>query len=677
MSANLLATETSPYLLQHAANPVHWRPWGHAALADAASLDRPILLSIGYAACHWCHVMAHESFENEAIAALINAHFVAIKIDREERPEIDAIYMAALHAMGEQGGWPLTMFLTPDAAPFWGGTYFPPEPRFGRPSFPQVLTAIAEAWRTERGQIIASAGNFPRLLKNLAAATPGHDIAPETLAAAAGLLLNSTDPVHGGLNGAPRFPNPPIFRFLWQEAHRGANPRAARAVHALLNGIGMGGIYDHLGGGFARYSTDAEWLVPHFEKMLYDNAQLLDLLALAHAAAPSAFTQARATETVTWLATTMRAPPDARNDSAFAAALDADSEGEEGKFYVWTKSEIDGALGAEADFFSRFYEITDPGNWEGRIVLRRIAPMADAETEARLAARRATLAALRATRRPPARDDKILADWNGLAIAALARASAVFDRPDWLALAAAATRFLHQALTEPDGRIAHAWRLGRVSARGLLDDQAALALADLAVFQATGEQGPLDAAIGLATLIVARFAAPGGGFFTEPDDLPDLPLGPGARTRNAACGVTPAGNALAAQLFASLYHLTGDPAWRQHAQATIAAFSGAGTSLTGMPTLLAAADLLENATTLIITGPPGPERAALHRAALAAPDPACLTRLVPPGATLPPSHPAHGKPTQIPAAFVCRAGTCALPVHTPQALRALLRPTPG
>ena len=673
MSSNLLAGETSPYLLQHARNPVHWRPWGAAALAEAARLDRPILLSIGYAACHWCHVMAHESFEDPATASLVNENFVAIKLDREERPDIDHIYMSALHAMGEAGGWPLTMFLTPEATPFWGGTYFPPEPRWGRPSFRQVLAAVATAWRTQRDQITAATAGFRRLLANLAAATPGPEIPPATLAHAAARYLLGTDPLHGGLEGAPRFPNPPIFRFLWHEAMRAGNPEAEAAVHALLHGIAMGGIYDHLGGGFARYSTDAEWLVPHFEKMLYDNAQILDLLALAHAAAPNPLYAARVAETIAWLGREMRADPDISGNQAFAAAQDADSDGEEGKFYVWAPAEIQTHLGPDAAFFARFYELPDHGNWEGGIVLRRIAAIADAATEARLAALRARLAALRANRPRPLRDDKILADWNGLAIAAIARAAAVFDRPDWLALASSAFAFITANLMGPDGRIAHAWRLGRVSAPGLLEDHAAIALAALALFQATGAPAYLATASTLADTIQSRFAAPGGGFFTEPDDIADLPLGPAARTRTATCGVTPGGNAQAAALFATLHHLTGNPAWRAAARETLTAFSGDGPALVAMPGLLAASDLLENATTIVIAGPPGPARAALHRAARAAPDPACLTLLVTEATDLPPTHPAHGKASPHAAAFLCHAGTCAPPVTTPQALTAATR----
>ncbi|RAI59672.1 thioredoxin domain-containing protein [Roseicella frigidaeris] len=298
---NLLRDALSPYLLQHAGNPVHWRPWGRPALEEAAATDRPILLSIGYAACHWCHVMARESFEDPETAALMNALYVCIKVDREERPEIDALYMNALQLMGEPGGWPLTMMLTPAGEPFWGGTYFPPEPRQGRPSFRQVLRGVAEAYRTEGDKVRQNVAALRQALGRLAAARPGPLPSGEALAGAAGDLLRHLDPIEGGLAGAPKFPSPPLFRFLWQMGQRLGAPACAEAVALLLHRMSQGGLYDHLGGGYARYSTDALWLVPHFEKMLSDNAQLLELLALLQAARPDPRLAARAAETVGWL----------------------------------------------------------------------------------------------------------------------------------------------------------------------------------------------------------------------------------------------------------------------------------------------------------------------------------------------------------------------------------------
>ena len=665
---NLLRLETSPYLLQHADNPVHWRPWGEAALAEARAANKPILLSIGYAACHWCHVMAHESFEDPETAALMNARFVCIKVDREERPDIDRIYMAALHAMGEQGGWPLTMFLAPDATPFWGGTYFPPAPRWGKPSFRQVLTGLASAWAEQDQMIAQNTEALRRAITRLSAAEPGEAPGPAALDAAAAALLRITDPEQGGIRGAPKFPNAPIFRFLWQDAFRTGRVAGREALHLLLARMSRGGIYDHLGGGYARYATDAIWLVPHFEKMLYDNAQLLELLAFAQADRPDPLYAARAAETVGWLLRDMAAA------AAFAASEDADSEGEEGRFYVWTEAAIDRLLGPGAAAFKTAYDVTPGGNWEGHTILRRVTPRGDAAAEARLGAARQVLFAARGARVRPGRDDKVLADWNGLMIAALARASAVFAAPDWLARAEAAFDAVLADLGTPDGRVAHAWRLGRVAAAGLLDDQAAMARAALALFEATGAPARRDQAVRLAEAAVAHFADGAGGYCTTAEDAADVPL---ARPRSAADDATPAGAGLLAEVFARLWLLTGAPVWRARAEALLRAFAGAGTQFASMPTLLAAADLLEEAATVVIAGPAGDARAeALARAALAAPDPAVVVLRAAAPDTLPVGHPAYGKPADPPAAYVCRGGVCGLPETDPARLSATLHARP-
>jgi len=669
---NLLRLEQSPYLLQHADNPVHWRPWGTEALAEAKRLHRPVLLSVGYAACHWCHVMAHESFEDPDTAALMNEHFVSIKVDREERPDIDHIYMSALHALGEQGGWPLTMFLTPDGEPFWGGTYFPPEPRWGRPSFRQVLQGIAEAWSRDQAAVLQNAGALRQALSRMSQASPGAAITPADLDRVAGALLASIDPVRGGLDGAPKFPNPPVFRFLWQEHARTGRTDYAQAVRLLLRAMSQGGIYDHLGGGYARYSTDAEWLVPHFEKMLYDNAQILELLALAAADQPDPLLAVRAEETVGWLLRDMTAERGPAGNAGFAASEDADSEGEEGRFYVWTEEEIDALLGADSPAFKAAYDVTPAGNWEGRTILRRLAPPGDAAMEAVLARCRTRLFEARARRVRPGRDDKVLADWNGLTVSALCRAGAVFGRPEWVARAGEAFDFVRTAMAGPDGRAAHALRHGKVTAAGLLDDQAALARAALSLFEATGEPGRLDQAQGYARAALDWFADADGSFFTTAADAADVPA---TRPRSASDNATPSGNGLMAEVLARLYHLTGEAAWRDHAEAVLRAFAGAGRALAGMPTLLAAADLLENAAVVVVAGPAQDPRAqALARVALTAPDPAvCLLRADGPAA-VGPDHPAYGKvaPGDRPLACVCRGGTCGLPVAEPEALRLAL-----
>lgn len=672
-AGNLLGSEASPYLLQHATNPVHWRPWGEVALAEARRLDKPILLSVGYAACHWCHVMAHESFEDAETAALMNALFVNIKVDREERPDIDQIYLAAVQVLGEQGGWPLTVFLTPDGAPFWGGTYFPPEPRWGRPSFRQVLSAIGDAWQTERAKIQSSTASLREALSNMAAEQPGGLPGPNVLDAAAEALLAATDPVGGGMQGAPRFPNVPLFRFLWQNSFRTGAETGRSAVHLLLTKMSQGGIYDHLGGGYARYSTDAEWLVPHFEKMLYDNAQILELLALAQADAPQPLYVARAQETVGWLVHDMTAAA-ANGHRAFAASEDADSEGEEGRFYVWDAAEVDALLGEDAPAFRCAYDVTAQGNWEGRTVLRRVTPVESVEEEALLARCRATLLAARGRRVRPARDDKVLADWNALTVMALCRAGLVFGKPDWVDLAGQAFDFVRVALGAGDGRVAHAWRLGRVTALGLLEDQAAMARAAVALYEATGDEARLEQARALAIAADRWFAAPGGSYFTTAADAADLPMDQNIRPRTAVDGATPSGTGMMADVLARLWHLTGEPVWRDRASALLRAYGGLGRNWAASPGLLVALDLLEDGGVVVVAGHRDDRLARqLLQVALRAADPALVVMRVTGERRLPKGHPAHGVLPGHAAAHVCRAGVCGMPLRDAAHLQQLLR----
>jgi uncharacterized protein len=661
---NLLAGETSPYLLQHAHNPVHWRPWGEAALAEAKQRDCPILLSIGYAACHWCHVMAHESFEDPETARLMNDLFVNIKVDREERPDIDHIYMTALSALGQQGGWPLTMFLDPDGRPMFGGTYWPPEHRFGRPSFRQVLQSVAAAWRDRRPEMNQNGAALARHLAQLSTPRPGRALTPDDLANLGNQLLRVVDPVHGGLSGAPKFPNAPIFRFFWNEMFRRRDPPFGRAVRALLQAMNGGGIYDHLGGGYARYSTDDEWLVPHFEKMLYDNAQILELLAIVQSLWPDRVFAQRAQETVGWLMREMRV------DDAFAASLDADQDGEEGAFYVWREQEIDAALGGAAARFKTAYDVTAGGNWEGRTVLRRLAPLGSAEEEAELAAARASLFALREKRPKPGRDDKVLADWNGLMVAALARASAVFGEPEWLEIARAAFDFVSTRLRGRDGRLLHAWREGRPGARGLLDDYASMARAALTLFEASGGPADLDAARALTSEALDLFGDGAGGVYLTAKDAADVP---GARPRHAHDGATPSGVGLLAEVFARLWHMTDEARWREAAEGLICAFSGAPEGLGASPLLLMSADMLERGGSIVIDGPLDDPRARdLAAVALRAPDPSLTVlrldrRLWPNG-----SPRGDLPPASAPQAMLCQGQTCSLPVTALEALDVLL-----
>ncbi len=662
---NMLATASSPYLLQHRDNPVHWRIWGAEALAEAAARDVPILLSIGYAACHWCHVMAHESFEDAETAALMNRHFVSIKVDREERPDIDHIYMSALHAMGEQGGWPLTMVLTPAGEPFWGGTYFPPEPRFGRPSFRQVLRALSQAWTADQTGIAQTVAAMSSALAASAAARPGTPPGPADLDTVCTRLLAGMDWVAGGMGSAPKFPNAPVFRFLWQEAARSQNTQASQAVLLLLRRMSQGGIYDHLGGGYARYATDDRWLIPHFEKMLYDNALILELLALTYSATNDPLLAARTHETIAWM------NRDMATEGALAASEDADSEGVEGKFYVWTRSEITAALGDETDFFAGHYHLPETGNWEGHIILERLTDLGDPAQESRLAACRAVLFSRRSQRIRPGRDDKILTDWNALAVSALIKASAAFAEPAWLSEAARLYDAVAAMMGSPDGRVAHASRHGKISAPGLLEDQAAMIRAALALFEATGDPARLTAALRLLAATEQYFSDGAGAFYTAASDAADLPAGPGFRSRNVTDGPTPSGIGMMAEAYARLHHLTGSAAYRAKCEAVLAAYGGQKAALAGSPVLLAAADLLENATCVVITGPG--DLSTLHRTVLVAADPAVVVMPAPTTATLATTHPAHGKSSTSPAAFICRGGTCALPVTTPEALQAHLR----
>ena len=665
---NRLAEATSPYLLQHQDNPVHWQPWDEAALAAAREQDKPILLSVGYAACHWCHVMAHESFENPEIAALMNSDFINIKVDREERPDLDQIYQHALALLGQQGGWPLTMFLTPAGEPFWGGTYFPPESRYGRPGLPDVLQGVGKIWREERHKVDSNTSALKDALQRLARPDAGGPLPEGFATRAATRLAQAFDTIHGGLSGAPKFPQATLLDFLWRQARVSGDATMRQAVIHTLTNICQGGIYDHLGGGFARYSVDALWLVPHFEKMLYDNAQLLALLADVSADTRSPLLAARARETVGWLEREMLV------EDAFASSLDADSEGEEGKYYVWQAAEIDRVLGADAAAFRLAYGVTDGGNWEGHTVLNRLHQQAllAPDQEAALRASADRLLAVRAERVPPGRDDKVLADWNGPMIAALAKASAVFDEPAWLQRAEAAFAFVALRM-QPHGRLAHSWRGGRTLDLAFLEDYAQMAAAALALFEHTGKQAYRDQAEAWVRVLDEDYLdAEHGGYFQAPARASDLVV----RPKNAQDGPLPSGNGLLVAVFARLFYLTGDAAWRERAERQIAAFSGeVAHNPLGHAALLSGAMLLEHSVQVVLTGDPAsPDLAALRRTALAAPVPEAVVLQIAPDTVLPADHPAFGKgPVDGRAtAYVCPGQTCLAPVVEPADLAASL-----
>ncbi|HTV88994.1 MAG TPA: thioredoxin domain-containing protein, partial [Stellaceae bacterium] len=595
MDSNRLGDELSPYLLQHKDNPVHWQAWSAATLAAAKAADKPILLSIGYAACHWCHVMAHESFEKPAIAALMNRLFVNVKVDREERPDLDAIYQNALAMMGEQGGWPLTMFLTPSGEPFWGGTYFPPEPRWGRPGFAQVLEAIAAAYRDKADDVAKNVAALRQGLQRLSRPTKGGEIAPELFDRIAERLLREVDPLNGGIGSAPKFPQCGIFELLWRAWKRSGHEPYREAVTRTLTTISQGGIYDHLGGGYARYATDTHWLVPHFEKMLYDNAELIGLLSLVWQETRDPLYSRRVAETIGWLEREMTHP-----EGGFYSSLDADSEHEEGKFYVWSEAEIDTLLGPGAELFKRYYDVTDGGNWEEHNILNRLAhpQLADDATEAELAHGRELLLRARGSRARPGLDDKILADWNGLMIAALAEAGLAFDRADWIALAARAFAFVRDRMTGPDGRLRHSWRGGVARHPASVDDYANLCRAALALYEATGEAAYLDQARAWVAVLDRHYwDAADGGYFFAADDTSDLI----ARVKSAADAAVPAGNGTLVGVLTRLALLAGEDACRKRAEAVIAAFSGElGRNFFPLATLINNAELTERAVQIVL-----------------------------------------------------------------------------
>ncbi|MFL5068006.1 MAG: thioredoxin domain-containing protein [Xanthobacteraceae bacterium] len=662
-SENRLAHETSPYLLQHKHNPVEWWPWGPEALAEAQRTGKPILLSVGYAACHWCHVMAHESFEDDSVAAVMNDLFVNIKVDREERPDIDQIYMSALHMLGEQGGWPLTMFLTPAGEPVWGGTYFPKTSRYGRPAFTDVLREVARLFREEPDKI---AQNRDALMQRLAeTARPQNRvvIGAAELDNIARQAAGAFDPVHGGMRGAPKFPNASLFELIWRAGLRTGDARYFALVEITLDHICQGGIYDHLGGGFARYSVDERWLVPHFEKMLYDNAQLLELLAVAFARTGKPLYRQRAAETVGWLAREMTQP-----EGAFAASLDADSEGEEGKFYVWSHDEIERVLGPEnAAFFAAHYDVSPEGNFEGHNILNVLKGLPrNKDDDAKLAMLRSLLQEERSKRIRPGLDDKVLADWNGLMIAALANAGTLFSEPTWVEQAARAFRFIAQSMTRGD-RLGHSWRDGRLLFPGLASDFACMIKAALALFEATGDPAFLERAVAWQRALDRHYGnAEIGGYYLTADDAEGLVVRPHSIMDDA----TPNPNAVTAQNLVRLAALTGDDTWRS---ATDRLFDRlipiAAENLFGHMALLNALDFRLRPTEIVVTGT-GERADALVQAALKVPS---LTRTVLRARSadaLPASHPAQPKVAAAhePAAFLCVGTTCSLPIVSASAI---------
>ncbi|WP_028933997.1 thioredoxin domain-containing protein [Pseudonocardia spinosispora] len=534
--SNRLAQATSPYLLQHAENPIDWWQWSPEAFEQARERNVPVLLSVGYAACHWCHVMAHESFEDEDTAAQVNAEFVAIKVDREERPDIDAVYMAATQAMTGAGGWPMTCFLTPDGEPFQCGTYYPSQPRQGMPSFRQLLTAVSKAWREDGDRVREAAGQIAeRLADSSTAALPPTKLDKKALAHAVGSVAEGFDATHGGFGGAPKFPPSMTLEFLLRHHERTGSTRALRMVELTCERMARGGMYDQLAGGFARYSVDERWVVPHFEKMLYDNALLLRVYAhLARRTDATELPVRIADETAEFLLRDMLTP-----EGGFASALDADTEGVEGLTYGWTPSQLRALLGPEdGDWAAELLQVTEDGTFEdGTSTLQLLTDPDDLE---RWQWVRPTMLGCRNRRPQPARDDKVVTAWNGLAITALAEAGAAFGRPDWVDAAAHAAALILR-LHLVDGRLRRSSRAGVVGiAAGVLEDYACLADGLLALHQATAAPHWLEAALGLLDTALERFAADEpGGYFDTADDAEALLH----RPRDLTDGATPSGAA--------------------------------------------------------------------------------------------------------------------------------------
>ena len=663
MPENRLHLETSPYLLQHKDNPVHWWAWGPEALAEAKRTGKPILLSVGYAACHWCHVMAHESFEDDATARVMNELYINIKVDREERPDIDAIYMGALHRLGEQGGWPLTMFLDSDARPFWGGTYFPKHQGYGRPAFVHVLLRIAEAFQNQPEQVRSNAERIVQSLNERARPRPEFSITDDLIKDLVAQLAKAVDTDHGGLSGAPKFPQWNVFWLLWRGAIRYEDDSAREAVVTTLTHICQGGIYDHLGGGFARYSVDERWLVPHFEKMLYDNALLIDLLTEVWRETQNPLYAARISETVDWLAREMIA-----DGGGFAASLDADSEGEEGKFYVWSDGEIADVLGEDdAVFFNHVYDVTFEGNFEGQNILNRLNSLErlSAPDEARLAEMRAKLFERRAPRVRPGWDDKVLADWNGLMIAALSRAAVVFDKPEWLDLAERAFAFVREKMQTGDGRLLHSARAGSAKAPATASDYANMTWGALRLYQATGDDAYLDEAQRWTAILEAHYRdTEAGGYFTAADDTADVIV----RLKSASDDAVPSANTIQLSNLIALAALTGDSGYDQRARDLIAAFSAA---VAGGPVghcgLLAAVLDLESLAQIKINGADTTGlRDVLHAVSM----PGSLEfQGVANTVQLPAANAKVGDTSQTAGALVCSGQVCSASISEPEAFR--------
>ncbi len=680
---NRLADSASLYLRQHADNPVDWYPWGEEAFQRARDEDKPVLLSIGYSSCHWCHVMAHESFEDDAIAAEMNRMFVCIKVDREERPDVDALYMQATLALSGQGGWPMTVFLTPDAEPFFAGTYFPPEARHSQPGLPDVLRHVEEAFRNRRGDVNQTAAQVTERLQQRVGGTAQRPLDDVSVDDAVTGLAVVFDPANGGFSGAPKFPPHLTLEFLLRRlATRPDDLHARRMLDTTLTAMADGGIHDQVGGGFHRYSTDSIWLVPHFEKMLYDNALLIRVYALAYAITGEGRWREIAESTIAYLDREMRAP-----DGGYASAQDADSPGGEGAYFTWTAEQLEQILSYDEGVAVVLrYGMRPEGNFEGANILRVVGPMsrvAEAvgpEAQTLLASALPKMLAAREGRPAPARDDKVITSWNGLTIGALATAGVWLDRPDYIARARETAEFILANLST-DGRLRRTWMEGEAHHLGCLDDYANLIDGLLDLFIATSETRWLRTADELAGSLLELFADAGGAgfFFAASDGEPLI-----ARTREVEDHPTPSGNSQAAWVLWRLSLLTGKRAYEAQAHRALELVSHDAIRYPhAFGTALIAIDAITGAppTQVVVAGPEGDRTTeALIRAARTA-DPLALVLRVDPAdedaVSASPLFTDRGLVDGKPAAYVCHGTVCQAPVTEVDALRATMTASPG
>jgi uncharacterized protein YyaL (SSP411 family) len=678
--ANRLIHETSPYLLQHAHNPVDWYPWGAEAFDKARREDKPILLSIGYSACHWCHVMEHESFEDEKIAALMNELFVNIKVDREERPDLDEIYMNAVQMLTGRGGWPMTVFLTPAGEPFYGGTYFPPEDRYGVPGFPKLLRGVANAYRDKPQEVKKSVQQILSALERMAVvAESQRPFSAEVIAQSADQLARAYDPNHGGIGNAPKFPNAGVYELFLRHYRRSKEKRYLDMVTHTLRRMGEGGIYDHLGGGFHRYSVDEKWLVPHFEKMLYDNAQLLRIYAQVYRVTGDPFFRKIVDETMSYLLREMFHP-----EGGFYATQDADSEAEEGKYFVWTPAQINAILGEEAaEIFCRIYDVSEHGNFENNSILHPILTLEQASKlfkreqpaiENLVSDAKKKLFLAREKRIKPFRDEKILVSWNGLVLSGLAEAIKVSAHESYVEAGERTVNFFFSRMFR-DGRLLHTYKDGDAKLLGYLDDYALLATGLLDFYEATLQRATFDRAVELVNLMLDEFwDDKDGAFFYTGKSHPPLIT----RTKPVFDGSVPSGNAAATQILLRLYHYTANDDYLNKAEKVLRSYYDAMANQPfGFAHLLAALDFyLEKPKEVVLIGKREQPRLAdlianIHSLYL----PNLTLQVAAPDESLEQFSPLLVGKKQIngePTAYVCQNFTCSQPVTEWQDLKAIL-----